>query len=111
MKKAGSLPDLFAPWAGLAVGVVAAGVTHQFGAAGTFDHCSVIDPVPLILVAIVGIVVTTAAALASWRVLTGDSETGGRKVVAAVSVGAAAFFVFAMILPIVASLIIPACFQ
>lgn len=111
MKDRGAIYGLLAPWAGLVVGVVAAGTTHQFGAAGTFDHCQAISPVPLVIVAFVGIVVTAAAALASWGVLRASSEPQGRRVVAAVSVGAAALFILAMILPIVAALVIPPCFQ
>lgn len=111
MKDSRAIYDLLAPWAGLAVGVAAAGITHQFGAAGTFDHCRAISPVPLIAVALVGIIVTAAAALASWGVLRAESEPQGRKVVAAVSVGSAALFILAMVLPIVAALVIPPCFQ
>ena len=47
--------DLFMPWAGLAAGVLAGGVTHQFGAEGTFDNCAVISPIPLLLVNLAGL--------------------------------------------------------
>ena len=110
MKRSGQFADFLLPWTGLAVGVVAAGVVHQFGSAGTFDHCWAISPIPLIIVAVIGIAVTIVAALFSWRVIRDEDETQARKVVAIISVGAAALFVFAMILPIIASIVIPPCF-
>lgn len=110
MKRTSQFADLVMPWTGLAVGVVAAGVVDQFGSAGTFDHCRTISPIPLIIVALIGIAVTIVAALFSWRVIRDEDETQARKVVAIISVGAAALFVFAMILPIIASLVIPPCF-
>jgi len=105
------LADSLMPWAGLAVGIVAAAVVHQFGSQGTFDHCRPISPVPLLLVALLGMAVTIFAALASWRVVHHEGETPARKLVAIVSVGAAALFVFSMILPMIAALVLPPCFQ
>ncbi|HWI75693.1 MAG TPA: hypothetical protein VNS53_01255 [Sphingomicrobium sp.] len=111
MKRRSELADLFVPWAGLAVGIVAAAIVHQFGSEGVFNHCKPISPIPLIVVALIGIAVTVMAGLASWRVIRGEEETPARKVVAVVSVGSAALFVFSMILPIIASLVLPPCFQ
>jgi len=111
VKRGSRFADSFLPWAGLAVGIVAAGVVHQFGSQGTFDSCRPISPVPLILVAVIGMIVTVVAGLASWQVIRGDEETHARKVVAIISVGSAALFVFSMILPVIASLILPPCFQ
>ena len=111
MKDRSELADLFMPWAGLVAGVVAAGVTHQFGSEGTFDDCAVISPIPLLLVNVLGILVVVAGALASWRTLREDSETHARKVVAFISVGAAGLFALAIVLPTIASLVIPRCYQ
>jgi uncharacterized membrane protein YidH (DUF202 family) len=110
MKRASQFADFLMPWTGLAVGVVSAGVVDQFGSAGTFDLCRTISPIPLIVVALIGIAVTIAAALLSWRVIRDEDETQARRVIAIVSVGASALFVFAMILPVIASLVIPPCF-
>jgi hypothetical protein len=110
MKRSSHLGDVLMPWAGLVAGTVAAGVAHQFGADGVFDHCSSFSPGPLLVIELVGIAVAAAGGLTSWRVLLADSETHARKVVATVSVGAASLFVFAMLLPIIASLLIPPCF-
>jgi uncharacterized membrane protein len=111
VRRRGQLADLFVPWAGLAVGIVAAAVVHQFGSEGVFNHCKPISPVPLIVVALIGIAVTVVAGLASWRVIRGEEETPARKVVATISVGSSALFVFSMILPVIASLVLPPCFQ
>ncbi len=111
MKPRERLADSLVPWAGLGVGIIAAAIVHQFGSQGTFDHCKPISPIPLIIVALVGIIVTTGAGVASWRVLRNGDETPARKVVATVSVGSAALFVFSMILPVIASLVLPPCFQ
>jgi enoyl-[acyl-carrier-protein] reductase (NADH) len=103
--------DLAMPWAGLVVGVIAFGVAHQFGSDGTFAHCLSISPGPLLTVSALAIVATIAGAFASWTVFRNEAEAPARKVVAIISIGSAAFFVLAMILPIVAALVIPRCFQ
>jgi hypothetical protein len=109
--KRSEVRDLFVPWTGLAVGIVATGIVHQFGSEGVFDHCRPISPVPLLVVSIIGIGVTILAALASLRVVRDRAETQARKVVAIISTGSAALFIFAMLLPMIASLVLPPCFQ
>jgi CHASE2 domain-containing sensor protein len=111
MKRSSEFADLFMPWAGLVTGVVALGIAHQFGSDGVFDHCLSVSPVPLIGVCLLAIAATFAGGFASWRILRSDSEAPARKVIAVVSVGSAALFVLAMILPIIAALVIPPCFQ
>jgi hypothetical protein len=103
--------DLFMPWAGLVAGVVAAGVTHQFGSEGMFDFCAVVSPVPLLIVAVLGLALSIAGGLASLTVLRGDSETPVRKLVAIISIGVVGLFCLAILLPMIASLILPPCFQ
>jgi hypothetical protein len=111
MKSRSQFADVFMPWAGLTAGVIAAGVTHQFGSEGTFDNCAVISPIPLLAVNVLGIVLTMAGAFASWSILREGSETQARKVIAFISVGAAALFVLAILLPMIASLVIPPCYE
>jgi hypothetical protein len=111
MKRSEEFRDLFVPWAGLAVGVAAAGIAHQFGSEGAFDDCATISPIPLILVCLISIAATIFAGVSSWRVVRDDKQGEARRVVAIVSVGSVALFVFAMILPIIASLVLPPCFQ
>jgi len=110
MKRTGPWSVAFMPWAGLVVGVLAAGLVHQFGSEGTFDKCGTIVPVPLLVAALVGLVACASAGLVSWRALRG-SEDLARRVVAVISVGCAAVFSLAILLPMIASIMLPRCFQ
>lgn len=103
--------DLLMPWAGLVCGIVGAGIVHQFGSEGTFDRCDIISPVPLLIVAVLGFALTAAGGLASWSVLRADAETQVRKLVAIISLGMVGLFCFAILLPAIASLVLPPCFQ
>ena len=111
MSRAIQFGDLFMPWAGLIAGLVGMVVTHQFGSEGVFDACETISPVPLLLVALLGLAFAVAGGLASLRVLRADAETPVRKLVAAISVGSAGLFCLAILLPAIASLMLPPCFQ
>ena len=110
MKKA-EARDLLMPWAGLIAGLIGMAVVHQVGSEGVFDSCAVVSPVPLLIVAVLGIALALAGGLASLGVLRGDSETPVRKLVATISLGMVGLFAFAMLLPMIASLVIPPCFQ
>jgi hypothetical protein len=111
VKRSSELADLVMPWTGLVVGLTALIVAHQFGSDGSFDRCLSVSPAPLLVVSLLAIIATAAGAFASWRVFRNRSEGPARKVVAFVSIGASALFVFAMILPMIAALVIPPCFQ
>ena len=110
MSTSGEMRDLFMPWAGLVAAVIGAGVAHQFGSEGTFDSCTAISPVPLLIVSLLCLLLTGAGALASWRVLREDLEAPARKLVATISVACSALFALAILLPMIASLVIPPCF-
>jgi hypothetical protein len=110
MRRSKQIAGQFMPWAGLASGTAAAGIAHQFGSDGTFDHCAAISPVPLLIVSAIGLLVAIAGLAGSWSVLRDESQGAARRVIAIVSVGAAALFAFAMILPMIAALVIPPCF-
>lgn len=103
--------DLMMPWAGLLAGLIGIAVAHQFGSEGMFDACAVISPVPLLIVSILCLALTIAGGFASLTVLRGESETPVRKLVAIISLGTVALFCLAIVLPMIASLIIPPCFQ
>ena len=111
MKRAKEFADLMMPWTGLVVGVLALGVAHQFGSDGTFDHCESVSPGPLLLVSVFAIAATLWGAFGSWTVFRKDAETEARKVIAVISMGSSAFFLLAIIFPIVAALVIPPCFE
>ena len=103
--------DVFMPWAGLSAGVVGGALAHQFGSEGMFDNCAAVSRAPLLLVSIACLALAIVGGLESWRVLRGNSETPARKVVAVVSVGSVALFAMAIILPMIAAVMIPPCFQ
>jgi flagellar biosynthesis component FlhA len=109
MSRARAFVEASMPWAGLAVGLVAASFVHQFGSEGTFDHCETLAPGPAIVVAVIGLVVTLAAGLMSWR--SRQSSEGSRRLISTVSAGMALLFAFAIILPVIAASLIPSCFQ
>lgn len=103
--------DIFAPWAGLVVGLAAWGTTHQFGSDGMFDDCAAFAPAPILVVAAVAILLTAIAGVLSWRAFKGEGTGDAGRVISVVSVGMAALFCLAMTYPILATIIIPPCFQ
>ncbi|HEX6741011.1 MAG TPA: hypothetical protein VF079_04355 [Sphingomicrobium sp.] len=106
-----ALWQAFKPWAGLVAAVAGAAVAHQFGAFGTFDHCPAISPGPLLAVAALCMIVVIAAGWASAQVARLDSESAPRRLAAVISVGMAGLALFATLLPMIASLTLPRCFQ
>lgn len=102
---------LFKPWAGLVIGLAAAGIAHQFGADGTFDHCAAIAPGPLLIVGLAAIVAALLGALASAAVIRDKDAGRTRRLAAFVSIGMAGLGIFSLLLPMTAALILPPCFQ
>lgn len=111
MSKTARFREQFRPWAGLVIGLIATGFVHQFGSDSVFDHCAAASPVPVLIVGLVGIAVTVAAAFESWREVGDGAGVRSRQLIAIVSVGTAAVFVMTMLLPLGAALVIPPCFQ
>jgi hypothetical protein len=109
MKQSHSLLAAFRPWAGLVIGILAAGFVHQFGSEGLFNNCRVIPPITVVLVGLAGLILCGLSGFASWR--SARSEAGARRIVGVISAGSAALFALAIILPMIASLMIPQCFQ
>jgi hypothetical protein len=103
--------DRFMPWAGLALGTLGVGLAHQLGGDSTFQDCRVGSPLIVIIGTIVGLALIGLGALGSWRVYTGDGETPARRMLAIVSIMACGVFAMAVILPFIASLVIPRCWQ
>ena len=50
-------------------------------------------------------------ALGSWRVYAADGETPARRMISIVSLMACALFALAIVLPFIASLVIPRCWE
>jgi hypothetical protein len=103
--------DRFMPWAGIALGTLGAGLAHQIGADSTFQDCQFSSPGIVILGTILGLVLIGLGALGSWRVYGADGETPARRMVSLVSVMACGVFAMAVILPLIASLVIPRCWS
>jgi hypothetical protein len=99
------------PWSGLALGTVGVALAHQIGADSTFQDCHFSSPTIVIAGAIVGLVVVALGALGSWRVYGADAETPSRRMIAVVGLMACALYALAIILPFIASLVIPRCWE
>lgn len=109
MKRARLLFDALAPWAGLVIGLAAFSVVHQYGSDGSFNDCDAASPGPLLIVALLGLLACAASAFASWRAMRGTGNEP-RRVVAVISIGSAALFVFGIVLAMIAALVLPPCF-
>jgi len=101
--------DRFMPWAGLALGTAGYFLTHQMGSDATFQDCSVGSPLIVIIAMIAGLLVIGLGALGSWRVYGGEDEGPSRRFVAAVGLLACGLFAIGVILPFIASMVIPRC--
>ena len=97
------------PWAGLLLGLPAMIGVHQFGADFSFDHCATAAPIPIVAAVVLGVALCSLAALLSWRDL--RSRIAARRLVSAMSIGLAALFAFAMVLPLIAAFALPPCFR
>lgn len=109
--KAERARDRLMPWGGLGLGTLGAGLAHQIGAFSSFQDCRVGSPWMVIVGTLVGIGLIALGAFSSWRVFASHSETPSRRMVAAVSLMACLVFAMAVVLPFIASLLIPACWQ
>jgi len=103
--------DVFMPWSGLALGTVGVALAHQIGADATFQDCNFSSPLIVIVGAIVGLALVTLGALGSWRVYADDAETPSRHMIAVVGIMACAIYALAIILPFIAALVIPRCWE
>jgi len=104
-----SIRDRFMPWGGLALGTLGAGIAHQLGSDATFQDCAAGSPWIVVVAALVGLALIAAGALASWRVFAARDEAPARRMIAAVSLMAAALFALAVVLPFISALVIPRC--
>jgi hypothetical protein len=103
--------DGFLPWAGIALGTLGGGLAHQIGADSTFQDCQFSSPGIVIVGAIIGLALVALGALGSWRVYAAEGETPARRMIAVVSLMACGIFAVAIILPFIASLVIPPCWK
>jgi len=103
--------DTFMPWAGLALGTTGYFLAHQLGSDATFQDCRVGSPLIVLIATLVGLAVIGLGALGSWRVYGANSETPARKLVATVGLLACALYAIGVVLPLIAALIIPRCWE
>lgn len=103
--------DRFQPWSGIALGTLGAGIAHQLGSDSIFQDCMVGSPTVVIIGTTVGLSLIAAGALLSWRVYGREAEGPSRHLLATASLLASAIFAMAVILPLIASLLIPPCWQ
>lgn len=103
--------DRFMPWAGLALGTLGYFIAHQLGSDWAFFDCKVGNPLGVIAGTIIALALIGGGALGSWRVFDGSGERTARRMIAAVSLMAAALFTIGVLLPLAATVIIPRCWQ
>ena len=97
------------PWAGLALGTLGGVLAHQIGSDSTFQDCRVGSPLIVIIATILGLVLVALGALGSWRVYAADGEAAGAPAGRDRVADGCAIFALAIILPFIASLVIPRC--
>ena len=107
--KAEGFRDRFMPWAGLALGTLGVGLPHQIGSDSTFQDCQFSSPAVVIVAVIIGLVFVALGALGSWRIYSAESETPARRMIAVVGLMACPIFALTIVLPLIASLVIPRC--
>jgi hypothetical protein len=111
VKTSERIRDGFMPWAGLALGTTGFFLAHQLGSDATFQDCRVGSPWIVIVATLLGLALVGAGTLGSWRVYAADSEGPARRLVAAVSLMACALFAIGILLPFLAALVIPRCWE
>jgi hypothetical protein len=109
--KWGRIRDRFMPWGGLALGTTGFFLAHQLGSDATFQDCRVGSPWIVILGTLAGLALIAVGTLESWRVYAGRGEDTPRRTIAVVSLMAAALFALGVILPFIAALILPRCWE
>ena len=104
-----SIRDGFMPWAGLALGTTGFFLAHQIGSDSTFQDCRIGSPLIVILGTLVGLAVIGLGAIGSWSVYAAENESPARRLIATVGVLACALFTIGVILPLIATLVMPGC--
>jgi hypothetical protein len=102
--------DRFLPWSGFIGSVLGGGLAHQIGSDNLFRDCAATGRPTVLLAAAIGFILVGAGAFLSWGVLAAAQESPSRRMVAGVSLITAALVAFSILLPLIYSLIVPACF-
>ena len=110
MSRAKAVGERFLPWGGLIGGGLGAGLAHQIGSDSVFNDCAGTGTGGVLLAGAAGLVLLALGALASWKVWSRREEEPPRRLIATVSLMASGLLLFAILLPMIASLLIPPCF-
>jgi len=105
-------PDLaeLMPWAGLIAGMLAAGGQHQLVSNALHFDCSFAEHG--LLVGVLALVLIVVGAWLSWRALRAHPRQGSaRRLVAQMSLMAAAFFALMVAWQTMGTLMLPGCLQ
>jgi len=109
--KTDEIRDGFLPWSGLALGTVGFFIAHQLGADSTFQDCRVGSPLIVAIGTLVALLLIALGAIGSWRVYAREDEGPPRRLVATVGLLACGLYTIGVILPFIAALVIPRCWQ
>ena len=103
--------ERFMPWGGIALGTIGFFTAHQLGSDSTFQDCRVGSPLIVIIGTLVGLAIIAAGALSSWPVYRNKDEHPARQLVAAISLMACILFSIGVVLPLIAAMVIPRCWE
>ena len=99
------------PWAGLIAGVLGAGLAHQIGSDSNQHACWDNGAGLIIAVGLLCLALVAGGGFLSWQIWQRrDHERQTRRFIALISMLAAGLFAFAILLPMIGSIIIPRCF-
>ena len=97
------------PWAGLIGAALGGGIAHQVGSDSNFFDCSSTTPGVMLLGGLIGLLLVAGGAFLSWQLWSHRTEGRVRRFIASISLMVAALMVFAILLPMIATLVIPPC--
>lgn len=111
MSRARKAAELALPWAALIGGGLGWALSHQIGSDSVFDGCTPGTMTLVIVVGLLGLALSVAGGLLSWRVWKrGDAESEARRFVGAVMAGVAALLSVAIVLQTLSVPVIGSCF-
>ena len=103
--------ELFMPWSGLALGTSGYFLAHQLGSDSTFQDCRVGSPLIVTIGTIAALLIIFAGTLGSWRIYIGEGQGQARRLIAIVGLLASGLYTIGVILPFIAAMVIPRCWE
>jgi hypothetical protein len=98
VKKARKAAGMLLPWAALIGGGLGWALSQQIGSESVFDHCTGGTLTLVLVVGLLGLLLSAAGGLLSWRVWRSEEETEARRFIAAFTCGVAALLALAILL-------------